>query len=559
MDERPTRNRLLLAAVGLAQGYVYWRLTFGDARDGVWPMVIASLVTTVALTVQYAWDGRHAARLLAGVVALAVPLTTVTWWVWAQLPGHGDEYRVGTWSVAYGVALYVLMPFVQLFQANGRLHFPYPGLFRHSWNNFFIGFVAWTFAAVFWALIGLWAMLFKLVGIEFFFDVFFSRPFLIMASTTIAGAGIAIGRETDTVTNMLRRVTLAQFRALMPILIVIVLLFVAALPLTGVAPLWATKRASALLLCLIGAVILFLNAVVQDGEGEPPYPAWLRRALEAAVLVTPVLCVLLVWAIGLRIAEHGLTPDRVYVVVFAAIASLYAVGYAAAVLWRRGRWLALLQPTNVAMALLVATLAILLHTPLLDPLAWSARHQESRLMRGVVAPDQFDYAVLGRLGREGAAALQRLAALEGHPEAERIRRAARVRQAPGWTLTVEHVSLVGGVDPPTDLFGAIRAEDEAIALHCVRDGGCALFALDVILGGDTEYCLLAPGRFPAGTDLACWETTATGWRRIYLIPESPQQDPGTLRQSVEAGGAETIAPRFRDIRIGDTTFRVRGY
>jgi hypothetical protein len=28
-------------------------------------------------------------------------------------------------------------------------------------------------------------------------------------------------------------------------------------------------------------------------------------------------------------------------------------------------------------------------------------------------------------------------------------------------------------DPPTDLFGAIRADDEAIALHCVRAGGGA--------------------------------------------------------------------------------------
>ena len=83
-------------------------------------------------------------------------------------------------------------------------------------------------------------------------------------------------------------------------------------------------------------------------------------------------------------------------------------------------------------------------------------------------------------------------------------------------------------------------------------------------GGDTEYCLLAPDPFSANggtakTDLACWEDTVTGWKRIHLIPEGTLQDAGALRQAVEGGRAETIAPRFRDIRISDTTFRVRGH
>lgn len=168
------------------------------------------------------------------------------------------------------------------------------------------------------------------------------------------GAGVGIGRETEHITNTLRRVTLAQFRALMPILVMTALLFLAALPMTGVQPLWSTRHASPLLLALIGAVILFLNAVVQDGEGEPPYPTWLLHAVEAMVLGTTIFCGLLFWAIGLRIRQHGLTPERFYVVVLACIAALYVAGYAVAVLWRRGRWLGLLRSVNVAMALVVS-------------------------------------------------------------------------------------------------------------------------------------------------------------------------------------------------------------
>ena len=119
----------------------------------------------------------------------------------------------------------------------------------------------------------------------------------------------------------------------------------------------------------------------------------------------PVWCVLAGLAIRLRIQQYGLTPERVYVTVLIGIASGYALGYVGALLWRGPTWLAGIRRVNVPLALGVALLGVLLHTPWLDPLRWSARSQYARLAAGDVDAAVFDYAFLRfKLGQVGAVA-----------------------------------------------------------------------------------------------------------------------------------------------------------
>ena len=550
-------NRLLFASVGLAQGWVYWRLAGRSSREALSSLLIGVFVSTVVVVVQFAWTGRHVTRLLALACALAAPLTAVTWWVMAAAydphHSHGTGYRMFSWAIASPLIVYVLLPFIQVIQEGGRFRFPYPDLFRHSWDNFFIAFVASTFAAVFWGLIGLWGVLFTLVGVDFFSRVFFSQPFVMLASGAISGTGVAIGRETETITNLLRRVTLAQFRALVPMLVAIVLLFLAALPVTGVEPLWATRHASPILLVLVCAVVLFVNAVVQDGERDP---GWIRRGLEAMILGTPVLCGLLCWAIGLRIAQYGLMPDRVYAIVLSAIASLYALGYAVAVLRRGGPWLAFLQRTNVVMALVVAAVALLLHTPVLDPLALSARSQERRLLRGAVSPGQFDYGALAGLGTPGREVLERLDEL-GHPQATEI--LARVTNRPpakAEKLSEDHIGLMGSIQFPDGLLDAIQSSDEYVAAHCEAFRDCSLFAVDAVVGGEAEYCV-----YGAGKDLVCWERAheppwKTKWNRRYFRLQEPRGGVEDMFRALKYRGPEVVAKPNGELRIGRTMYRL---
>lgn len=299
--------------------------------------------------------------MVGGIFAAFFVLATL--WVWWQRPGEGtlfqgDSFRLPTLAVASLLSLYILLPFIQIFQESGRPIFPYSELFCHSWNNFFIAAIGFLFAGLFWGLINLWVALFNLVGISFFKDVFYSTPFVSISLPAMFGFGIALGKENGAIINTLRRITLAIFRSLLPLLAFVGLLFLAALPFTGLQPLWDTKSASPLLLSVLLLTMLFINSVFQDGTGSRPYPDWVRRGVEGLLLVMPIFSGLIFYAIGLRIAQYGLTPDRFYVVLFAVVTGLYGLGYAVSAIKQSTVWMALMRPVNIGMSLLIAIISI---------------------------------------------------------------------------------------------------------------------------------------------------------------------------------------------------------
>ena len=77
---------------------------------------------------------------------------------------------------------------------------------------------------------------------------------------------------------------------------IIVLSFLAILPFTGLALLWATKWASSILLALLLLILLFVNAVFQDGKGTRPYGTLVRRGVEAMLMAMPILVGLTIYS-----------------------------------------------------------------------------------------------------------------------------------------------------------------------------------------------------------------------------------------------------------------------
>jgi hypothetical protein len=138
---------------------------------------------------------------------------------------------------------------------------------------------------------------------------------------------------------------------------------------------------------------------------------------------------LALWAFWLRIGDYGLTPPRVIGLVISGLAAAYSLvclaGLVTELRWRSERWMPLAGRLNVIMAGAWALILILLATPVFDPWAMSARSQERLLREGKVSPEEFDFGYLRfELGAHGSRALERLAAIEDHPEAALIRRGA---------------------------------------------------------------------------------------------------------------------------------------
>lgn len=562
---RENSDRLVLSAVGTVLGLAFWLVT-AKAKDS--PLAAAALTGLLAAgtIAQLAWTGRNLARLLPWAVAVGLALALPALWVYGQLPPGaqaraGDEFRATTFPLAAWIALYVAIPFVQIVQETGRARFSYGDLFRHAWNNLFVVGIGWVVVGLAWALLGLWSQLFALVGVDAFERLFFSRPLADVVTLGALGFGLALGRESERVVSTLRRVTLTIFRALMPLLAFIALLFLASLPFTGLAPLWSTRAASPVLLSVLTVAITFLNGVFQDGTAPPPYPRWLRRGVEAMVLALPVFAALSLYSIGLRIAQHGLMPERVYVVVFGLVGAAFGLGYGGAVLWRRGVWMGLARAVNVATSLVVAALALLLHTPLLDPLVLSARSQYARLASGTVDAASFDYGALQfKLGQVGRARLADLARLEGHREAAVIRaEVERVRDAASYwaferRLTADRglEAVVPGATVPEGLVAAVRAVTWP-AIACTSEP-CPVFAVNLDDDPDAEYVVLPPGR----SDLEVFDRAGDRWAHVGSLLREPAGGPAgpPLLELVRQGRATAAPPAYRDLVVGPYRFHL---
>ena len=271
-------ERLLLAGIGLLQGVMAWLVVRIDPQEpfemALWFGVLTSILSS-GLLYQFASSGVDRLGLTRIVASLGIPFGVFTFYVVLQLPPkgapyEGDAFRLVTWSVAATLALYIILPYLQIFQRYGRLTFPYPDLYRHSWNNFFIASLAWFYTGVYWLLVWLCVAVFKAVGINAIAELILKPSFIFMTTGIMAGIGVALAKEHAQIISTLRAISSTLFRSLTPLLVIITLSFVATLPFTGLAPLWATKWASSILLSLLLSILLFVNAVFQDGKAQCP-------------------------------------------------------------------------------------------------------------------------------------------------------------------------------------------------------------------------------------------------------------------------------------------------
>ncbi|WKZ32671.1 MAG: DUF4153 domain-containing protein [Thermodesulfobacteriota bacterium] len=520
--------RLLINILtGFFQGLIFWISTsywgvdesslFGK-NNNIFLASISAFAIISGLVLQFGWTNRCRIPLFLISLSTGLVYAAITAWTISMLPAwgvpfKGDNNRITTLFFGSACSLYIFIPYLQVFVENGSLKFPYTDLFKHSWNNFFVAAIALLFTGIFWGLIGLWGGLFHLIGIAFFANIFFTKEFMLVATPVAFGLGIMIGKDLNAVTITLRNVALLVFKTLMPLLSIIALLFIFALPFTGLKPLWDTRMSSVITLLLLACTVIFINAVFQNGNSKPPYPAWIRRGVEGMLLALPAYAAITLYSIWLRIDQYGFMPDRVYALIFALIAAFYSVGYAVAVLVKKNIWLGLMRSVNIAVSLIVMAIAILIHTPVLDPISISAESQFKMLAAGRIDPAAFEYQVLKfQLGQNGFEKLKALSEMKDHPEAEAIRerakktieqdhfdyaflaKAARTEAEPkaeALEFKEEHLNvLTSSKELPVGLMSAITSSLQGcgdILALCVKQKDCAVFSRNMDDDMEEEY------------------------------------------------------------------------
>jgi hypothetical protein len=346
---------------------------------------------------------------------------------------------------------------------------------------------------------------------------------------------------------------------LLPLVGLIATAFLLTLPATGLAPLWKTGHATFLMLWLQVFLLFFLNAAYQDGTQPPGYPGWLRGALRAAVLSVPAYASLSAYSLWLRIAQHGLSVDRIWAALFIVVIALYGVGYVYAA-FRDGPWMGAIGRVNIAMAGVVVALIVAVNSPLLEPKRMAAADQVSRLLSGRVAAAKFDFDYLRfSLGVFGDRALQKLAAgPAGHPEAAEIKRLAsatlakaRRWEAPGppADLAAHLEVLPRGASLDPDLVAYFRQQADSAAGAgpvCLRVAGIACLMLVVDLDGDGIPEVASVSGYPMNV----YARGAAGWRRVgELRGDVYGHDPSWV-DSVRVATPRVIPSRWQTLELG---------
>lgn len=507
----PRQVRGFVVLLALLQALALWLAWTGIENE--WPLLgelgtrvcwyalVLTVPTAMALSVRRLDDARFWQNAgLVGVVFLVLS-------AWAGRAATGapglDASRVLTpFAISMAMALFVAGPFLQSRQEHGRWCAPYPELFANAWQNTLTLLVAGVFTGLCWSVLGLWAGLFKLIGVQLFAELFSGTAFIYLATGLFGGLGVLVGRNQSRPVQVMRRLLIAIFSGLFPLLTLIAVLFVATLPFTGLEPLWSTRSAAMVLMSLVGAMVVFANAVYQDGKEPAPYPRPLRLVAAAGLAVLPVFAVLALVALGLRIGQYGWSVDRLWGVIAASVLSIHAFGYAWAALARRGRWLARLEPVNVVAALAGLLLVLLANSPVLDPQRIAASSQIQRLLDGRTSAPDFDVEYLRYLsGRAGHDALRRLVDTPQvqADEALTVRIERALLQQERWpsnsdrededrTLLRPGSVVIQGPDPGAGWW-------QALASGGLDSGGCAAPGSDCVaivrdLDGDGERDVL---------------------------------------------------------------------
>lgn len=402
---------LVLAGVGLAAGLLFHALLGSRLENNVeaWRAALLSGVALGAALVGFTLERRLWWASLLFSIGVAIVAALVVYWNGA--PG-GWSASEGWRTISLLLAVAIAAPLFQAARDEGAMRFPYASVHDHAWTNVVLWCACWLFVAIVFALSWLLAALFDLIKIDLLRRLLEKDWFWRALIGLAFGAGLGLLRENDAVVRLLQRVVATVLAVLAPVLAIGLALFLLALPFTGLDALWDATRATTpiLLFCVIGALIL-ANAVIGNmPEHERRFPLLRYGAMLLAAVVLPLAMIAAI-ATGLRIGQYGFTPERLWAVVFVALACLYGAAYLAALVLGRLGWAARVRPMNLGLAFATCGVALLLATPLVSFNAISTRDQLARLESGKVTPDRFDWRALAfDFGEPGRAALKRLQA-----------------------------------------------------------------------------------------------------------------------------------------------------
>jgi len=554
----------LHALIGAVQGLALWSLH--ESVDGdFWPPGASHWIWALAYFIAMA---PLAWQLLPGVFERSsqrIGCALLLGLAYALLGAHaGWQNGVAGGRADYGyvfaaiVIAFVLLGLIGGWDFQSR-RFDYERHFDSAWRNGLLIPLAGCVTGLVWALLWAGALLMRAIGLHGLEELLSKQlPQYLITTTTVSWV-IGTGLARPSTLLALRRFVLTLIGWLLPMALVLALCWVLALPFTGLEHLFATRSAASYAFWFLALSIALLNAAVQDGSTQPPYAPRLARALAWAWLCILPIIIIGDWALARRVAQHGWTPDRVWAAFVGGMLTLYAFGYASSQL-KREPWMGRVQATNWILCAVGLVAAVALLSPVADSHRISAQSQLARLQQGVVAPDQFDWASLSRMGRYGFDALSTLdkqggvGASEARRKLRELEFGAKKRPAlTGTELRARLLVLPRGHDLDTAWLEQMAAQARWRTDLCdPQPTRCLAWSKD--FDGDGVDEILFVERAEQGSSVTLYVRHGSQWEamgaRHARAFGSDKRTFEQWREAIESDQVRLVKPRWPDLQIG---------
>lgn len=597
-SELPFNTRILIIITCLIQGALLylsndfstqeWRL---DHKTPLLYVLVLSL--SLPLVFVLSVNTLRNKTLWKALLAYAVIFIAMTTWANWNDVGLRD-YGTGILATFYfslAAIIFVTLPWLQVRIEKPNSPVNYPDLHDAIWQNTITVVLTLLIAGLMWGILSLGAGLFKLIGIDFFYNLFFEHQiFIYLANSLVLAIGVLICRTNSKLIITVRKLLSLMVKGLLPLLSFFALIFIFSLPFTGINTLakqWSS--ATTLLTTMSLLLALLVNAVYlsADNAEQKPYPKIIRYIINGSLLALPIYAILSTYYLGLRIVQYGWTPERLWAAVVVGLSLCLSLAYATAVVRKNTIWLHSLGNINKKMMCLIAAILILCNSPIIDPYRISVNDQMQRYATGKTSPDNLDLIMLrfdaGRRGNDALQALRHDAKFISDP-ARKLNLEKILIQTNRWggyddddnkqktaIFTVErarkNILLATGVTPPDSSWWASLSENnyqaERMSDCYLLANSCVLTTLDLNADGKPEpiLCSFSAPQAPFCQVYALSEGKWVVISRMdfdeYLAQN--KSDSAKLKSLILNGQLKTKPKEWRDIQIQDKTIEMNYY
>lgn len=414
-------NRVALAVIGALGGLAVWLLA--EVLEDV---ITNARLLLVLVTLVAGFFGSFLAlagplnlrRAGAFAAVIGLVLAVLLFWASFRFDDVGGFLESGHVILAATVLMSLSLPFAIAHSVSPSGWRDYAALFNHAWSIVVRYMVAAVFVGIFWGVVLLSDMLLNIVGVEIIDWIIKLETMPYLLTGGAVGLAIAVVNElSDYVSPYL---IFRLLRLLLPIFVVVIAVFVVALPLRGLDGVFqGLSEAATMVTIVIFGLTLVTVAVATDND-EAVDGRLMKSAVAVLSLLMPIVAALAVYAVWVRVAQYGWTPTRLLAAVIAVISMIYAVSYGVSILLR-GQWMARIRRINIYLALVVMAITLLWLTPILNAERISTNSQISRYENGKINVEDFDLWEIGReWGKAGTAGLEYLKQAADHPDHARL-------------------------------------------------------------------------------------------------------------------------------------------